>query len=133
MKESGQIQATGINVAAVLALGWTVTRGSWVNLSSGTTGNFITYGFAAGFGAAAGVTRMTSSNIGAFTGWSDGYSVGASVPLGQVAIGGSFEHSSNDSGYGSGGFGGIGPAAGLTPIGASGNFTQTDISQCKSE
>lgn len=131
MKESGQIRATGFNVTLVGILGWTWTTGRWWNMSTGTTGTFSTFGFGAGLEFGAGASVVTYRNIGAFTGGSDGYSVGAAVPLGPVAVGGSYQHSSNDSGSGSGGFGGVGPAAGIPPVGASGNFTTTDISQCK--
>ena len=131
MIESGKVRATGFNVTAVLGLGWTVTRGSWVNLSTNTSGRFTTVGFAAGLEMGAGATIVTYSSIGALTGWSDSYSMGASLPLGPVAIGGAYQHSSNNSGSGSGGFGGVGPAAGFRPPGASGSFTETTISQCK--
>jgi RHS repeat-associated protein len=131
MKESGQIRASGFSVTLVGIIGWTGTSGTWRNMSTGTTGRFNTFGFSAGVEFAAGGSVVTYQNIGAFTGGSDGYSVGAAVPVGPVAVGGSYQHSSNDSGSGSGGSGGVGPAAGIPPVGASGNFTTTDISQCK--
>jgi hypothetical protein len=133
MKERGKIVATGINVTAVLALGWTVTRGRWRNLSTGTTGYFTTYGFAAGVEASAGVSNIEYDSLQALTGWSDGWSAGISIPAGVLpfAIGFSFQGASNDAGAGHGGFAGVAPKEGLPAAGASGNFTETNISQCK--
>jgi RHS repeat-associated protein len=118
MIESGKVRATGVTVTAVLGLGWTVTRGSWVNLSTNTSGKFTTVGFAAGLEAGGHFSIMTYSNIGAFTSFSDGYSAGVSVPVGPMAVGGSYSHSSNDSGSGSGGSLGVSPGDPFPSAGA---------------
>jgi hypothetical protein len=132
-KENGRVVATGINVTAVLGLGWAVTRGRWRNLSTGTTGRFTTYGFAAGLEASVGVTNMEYDSLGTLTGWSDGWSAGISLPTGVLpfSIGFSVQGASNDAGNGNGGFTGVAPKEGFPSAGASGNFTETNISQCK--
>lgn len=76
----------GITGTATLAVGWTATRGTWINRSTGTTGKFTTVGFTAGVGVGLNVGEMTYSSLGAFAGPSDGFSIGASIGIDWLSV-----------------------------------------------
>ena len=101
--ESGQIDVVGITGTATLAVGWTATRGTWVNRRTGTRGKFTTVGFTAGVGAGLNIGEMEYSSLGAFAGPSDGFSIGAGIGIDWLSVGLSYTHAYNSSGSGSGG------------------------------
>ncbi|MFN3818962.1 RHS repeat-associated core domain-containing protein [Blastomonas sp.] len=129
-KEGGQIDVVGITGTATLAVGWTATRGTWVNRSTGTTGKFTTVGFTAGVGVGLNVGEMTYSGLGAFAGPSDGFSIGAGIGIDWLSVGLSYSHASNSSGSGSGGGLDLGSSA-FPFLNLTGSYTETTVSQCK--
>jgi RHS repeat-associated protein len=129
--EAGKVRATGITASVTGLFGVTVTRGSWVNLQTGTRGSFESSGFTVGLGIGATRTSVTYSSMGAFTGSSDGVSVsGTILPMGPVGFGGAYSWSWNDSGSGQGGGGSASPSF-LPRLGVEGSWTYTNISNCR--
>src|SRR3546814_2938754 len=59
-------------------------------------------GFTSGLAFGGGPGGMKYSSLKAFSGWSDGWSAGASVGYGAQSIGASVSHSWNDAGSGTG-------------------------------
>ena len=129
-KEGGEIDVVGITGTATLAVGWTATRGTWINRSTGTTGKFTTVGFTAGVGVGLNVGEMTYSSLGAFSGPSDGHSIGPGIGIDWLSVGLSYSHASNSSGSGSGG--GLDLGASAFPfLNLAGSYTETTVSKCK--
>ena len=132
MKEGGQIKTKTLGGSGVLAIGMVGATGTWVNQQTGTHGTFATFGFGAGLAAGATLTAPSYSNIGAFTGMSDGFSIGASIGVGggRLGIGGGYTKSWNDSGSGGGATFEVGSAQ-LPSISFAGTWTDTKISNCQ--
>lgn len=128
--QPGKIQANGVSVTLTGLIGWTATIGTWTNLQTGAHGSFTTVGFTAGLAVGASIGRQTYSSMDAFTGMSDGYTVGASIGYGPVGVGGSYSSSSNSSGSGSGGNFDVGSAE-LPFVGFAASYTETNISNCQ--
>lgn len=127
LKQPGKTVTAGISVTGTLLLGLTATRGTWTNMRTSASGKFTTVGFTSGLAAGASVSGQTFASMSAFTGWSDGYTIGASVPVGPFSIGGSYASSWNDSGSGSGGSYDVGSAI-LPYAGYAASFADTSIS-----
>lgn len=132
MKEKGRITASTINLSAVGALGLVGGAGTWRNVSTGTHGNFQTIGFGAGLAAGGIYTMPTYTSIGAFTGMSDGFSIGASFGIagGRLGIGVGYSSSWNSSGSGGGFTFDVGSAQ-LPSISLVGTYTDTQITGCQ--
>lgn len=132
MAEKGQINTKTLSVSGVLALGMVGSTGIWVNQNTGTHGTFTTFGFAAGIAAGGTFTRPSYSSIGAFTGMSDGFSIGASIGIGggRLGVGGGYSRSWNDSGSGGGATFDVGSAQ-LPSFSLAGTWTDTQISNCR--
>lgn len=130
MSESGSIKAKTLSVSGVLAIGMVGATGTWINQSTGTHGNFATFGFGAGLAAGGTLTAPRFSSIGAFTGMSDGFSIGASIGVGGGRLGGGYSKSWNDSGSGGGATFEVGSAQ-LPSFSFAGTWTDTRISNCQ--
>jgi hypothetical protein len=133
LREPGKIKVSGTTGGLAGALGWSVTHGSWENLQTGTKGSFTSYSFLAGVEAGVGPTEMIYTSVGAFTGWSDTFTIGGSgtIPGLPVSLGLSYNYASNDSGSGSGLSAGITPGAPWPFISLTGGFGETYISRCR--
>ena len=129
LNQPGKIKASGVFGTITGLIGWTASRGTWTNLQTEAHGSFTTFGFTAGLAAGASYGSQTYTSMGAFTGMSDGYTVGASGGAGPVSVGGSYSSSWNDSGSGSGWNVDVG-SAGLPFLGGAASYTETQISNC---
>ncbi|MBB4099969.1 hypothetical protein [Sphingomonas kyeonggiensis] len=132
MNENGRIKTKTLSGSGVLAIGMVGATGTWVNQQTGTHGTFTTFGFGAGLAAGATLTAPSYSSIGAFTGMSDGFSIGASIGVGggRLGIGGGYSKSWNDSGSGGGGTFDVGSVQ-LPSVSFAGTWTDTQISKCQ--
>lgn len=132
MNEGGRIKTKTLGVSGVLGIGMVGATGTWVNQQTGTHGTFKTFGFGAGIAAGGTLTAPSYSSIGAFTGMSDGYSIGASLGVGggRLGIGGGYTSSWNDSGSGGGATFDVGSAQ-LPSFSFAGTWTDTQISNCQ--
>lgn len=131
MKQPGEIQTNTISASGVLGLGLVGAAGTWSNTQSGASGNFVTFGFGAGFAAGASITKPSYSSIKAFTGMSDGFSVGLSMGIGRVGVGAGYSSAWNSSGSG-GGFTLDFGSPNLPGVALEGTWTDTRISNCRS-
>src|SRR3546814_19455854 len=86
-------------------------------------------GFTSGLAFGGGPGGMKYSSLKAFSGWSDGWSAGASVGYGAQSIGASVSHSWNDAGSGTGASFDVG-SAGAPGIGVQASWTRTELSNC---
>src|SRR3546814_10840594 len=111
---------TGVQTCALPIL--TGAVGAWVNTKTGTHGNFTMLGFTSGLAFGGGSGGMKYSSLKAFSGWSDGWSAGASVGYGAQSIGASVSHSWNDAGSGTGASFDVG-SAGDPGIGVQASWT----------
>lgn len=132
MNESGRIKTKTLSGSGVIAIGMVGATGTWVNQQTGTHGTFTTFGFGAGLAAGATVTAPSYSSIGAFTGMSDGFSLGGSIGVGggRLGIGGGYSRSWNDSGSGGGTTFDVGSAQ-LPSASFVATWTDTQISKCQ--
>src|SRR3546814_5506985 len=87
-------------------------------------------GFTSGLAFGGGPGGMKYSSLKALSGWSDGWSAGASVGYGAQSIGASVSHSWNDAGSGTGASFDVG-SAGAPGIGVQASWTSTELSNCK--
>jgi RHS repeat-associated protein len=130
LKEPGKIKTKTLSVSAVGLIGWVASVGTWTNQSTGTHGTFLTIGLGAGLQGGGTLTLPTYTSLAALVGMSDGYSIGFSIPVGPIALGGSYVKSSNDSGSGSGNAFDV-TSPGLPFLGGAATYTDTRISNCK--
>jgi RHS repeat-associated protein len=81
LRQRGRIVARGTTTTAILGLGLSLTRGTFTNIDTGTTGRFTTIG--AGIGGIAGIsdTESTYRDIRDFVGYTESVAGGASIPL----------------------------------------------------
>jgi RHS repeat-associated protein len=119
--EKGKVTFTGIGASGTVAIGASVTRGTFLNTATGTSGTFVTTSWNAGADVGGGVVSGEFTSLGSFAGGNDNYVVG----LGPWTRTYSYTTDGKYAGY-SDSYG-----AGPLPGAVAGSFSVTELSNIK--
>jgi RHS repeat-associated protein len=133
--QKGRIRFTGTSTSLILLGGITRTTGTFTNLSTGSTGHFVSYGLGLGLGVGVGRVQGTYNSITNFIGYSETAEVGLSVFGSALNLNAFITQNARNQVTASGA--GLSLAAPLpipgllSKFGATATASSTSISQCK--